>query len=167
MFQTGEKILYPMHGICRIENLEEKDILGEITLCYIVNVSRIGMQVAIPVSKAENLGIRYAVATEMLESVLREFNLGETDPLVFENQRFCKESSKKKLKSGDIWQEREVIRDLTRKAQRSKLGPEDSTMLENARRIFISELMEVKGLEQEEAMQLLEEIMNMNKEAIS
>ena len=39
MYAIGDKILYPMHGAGVIEGIEEKEILGEIRLYYVLKVS--------------------------------------------------------------------------------------------------------------------------------
>ena len=159
MFQVGDKILYPMHGAGIIEAVEEKEVLGENKLYYVLSIPQVRMQIMIPLEKAANLGIRQVVEHDTLENVLKDFNLGNTDPIIYENQRYCRDTNKKKMKSGDIYQETEVIRDLTRKGQRNKLGAEDTNMLNSARQIFVSELMQVKGLAQEQAVYLLDEVL--------
>ncbi|HZW83834.1 MAG TPA: CarD family transcriptional regulator [Candidatus Deferrimicrobium sp.] len=161
MFQVGDKILYPMHGAAIIEAVEEKEVLGKNKLYYILNIPQVKMQVMVPMDNAANLGIRQIVEPEILENVLRGFHLGNTDPSIYENQRYCRDTNKKKIKSGNIYEGTEIIRDLTRKGQRSKLGAEDTNMLNNARQIFVSELMEVKGLAQEQADHLLNEVLEL------
>lgn len=159
MFQVGDKIVYPMFGTCNIDAVEEKEILGEKKLCYIVNIPKTRMQISIPKDKALKLGIRLIVKPEILENVLNGFNLGDTDPIIFENKRFCTEINTKKMKTGDIYKGTEIIRDLTRKSKRNKLGIDDANMLDNARQIFVSELMEVKCIGQEQAIHLLDEVL--------
>lgn len=159
MFQVGDKILYPMFGTCTIDAVEEKEILGAKKLCYILNIHKARMQISIPKDSAIKLGIRRIVEPEILENILNGFNLGATDPVIFENKRFCSVINTKKIKSGDIYEGTEVIRDLTRKSKRNKLGIDEANMLENARQIFVSELMEVKGIEQEQAIHLLNEVL--------
>ena len=161
MFNVGDKILYPVHGTCIIEAVAEKEILGEIKLCYILNIPQEKLQVIIPMDKAVNIGIRQVVKPEILENILSDFNLGNTDPIIFENQRWCKDINKKKFKSGDIYKGAEIIRDLTRKKeQKNKLDANDTTMLNNARQVLVSEIMEVKGLEETQAIRLLDEVLN-------
>ncbi len=161
MFQVGDKIFYPMHGTCIIEAVEEMEILGDNKICYILNIPQLRMQITVPIDKAIKLGIREVAEPEVLEDILSSLNLGDTDPVIFENHRYCKDVNKKKIKSGDIYKGTEVIRDLTRKGQRSKLGTDDINMLNNARQIFVSELMEVKKyLSQEQAIDLLDEALN-------
>lgn len=159
MFHVGDKIFYPMYGICIIEAVGEKELLGENKLCYILNIPQARMQITIPMDKAVKLGVREVVKPEIIEDILNCFNLGDTDPDIFENKRFCTDINRKKIKSGDIYKGTEIIRDLMRKSQRNKLGIDDANMLNNARQIFISELMEVKGIAQEQAIQLLDEVL--------
>lgn len=158
MFDVGEKIFYPVHGAGTIEAIEEKEVLGEKKFYYILKIPHINVQIMIPTDKAEKLGMRQVVDLDTLQNVLEIFNQGSTDPSIYENQRFCAETNKKRIKSGDIYKGSEVIRDLMRKSKKGKLGTEDDNMLNNARRIFISEIVQVKGLEEEEAATLLEEI---------
>ncbi|ADY57504.1 transcriptional regulator, CarD family [Syntrophobotulus glycolicus DSM 8271] len=160
MFQVGDKILYPMHGICIIDAVEKKELFGQQELCYILNIQKANMKITIPVDKATKIGVRKVVGPEILENILNSFNLGDTDSNIFENQRYCKEINKKKFKTGNINQGTEIIRDLTRKSRRTKLGQDDTNMLDNARRVFVSELMEVKGLALEQAVYLLDEALN-------
>jgi CarD family transcriptional regulator len=150
-----------MHGAAIIEAVEEKEVLGKNKLYYILNIPQVKMQVMVPMENAVNLGIRQIVEPEILENVLRGFHLGNTDPIIYENQRYCRDTNKKKIKSGDIYEGTEIIRDLTRKGQRNKLGAEDTNMLNNARQIFVSELMQVKGLAQEQADHLLDEVLEL------
>lgn len=163
MFQVGDKILYPMLSVGIIEAIKEKEVFGKNKLYYILNMPQIKMQIMIPIEKATNLGIRQLVEPDILENVLTDFHLGNTDPIIFEDQRYRRELNKKKLKTGDIYKETEIIRDLMRKNQRNKLGAEDTKMLNSARRMFISELMQVKGIAQEQADHLLDEVLSFTK----
>ncbi len=167
MFQVGDKILYPMHGAGTIEAIEEKEVLGEKSLYYLLNIPHLNTKIMIPIKKAENLGIREIVKPDIIENVLNLFYEGTTDPIIFENQRYCSDMNKKKIKTGDIYKGTEIIRDLMRKSQRNKLGAEDIKMLTNARQIFISELVQVKGIAQEQAVDLLDQIVRSTSEETS
>ena len=155
MFQIGDKVLYPMQGVGIIEAIEEKEVLGENKLYYRLNMTEINMQIIIPTEKAETLGIRQIVEPDILDNIFTDFHLGSTDPNIYKDQRYCRDLHKNKIKTGDIYQGTEIIRDLMRKSQRNKLGTEDTTMLNNARRMFISEVMQVKGVDHEQAVHLL------------
>jgi CarD family transcriptional regulator len=97
MFRVGDLIFYPMHGAGLIEAIEEKEILGERKLYYILNIPLKNVQIMIPVDKAEECGMRRVVTPEILEEVLNGFYNGNTDPDIFDNQRYCLSLNKTKI----------------------------------------------------------------------
>lgn len=163
MFHVGDKILYPMYGAGVIEGIEEKEVLGKNRLYYILNIPHINMKVMVPTEKTANLKIRQVVGPDILDEVLRVFNNGDTDPVIYDNKRSCNDINKERIKSGDIFKATEIIRDLTRKSRKNKnkLGMEDANMLNTARQIFTSELMQVKQISQEQAVSLLNQVINL------
>lgn len=56
MFQVGDKISYPMHGAGRVEGIEEKEVLGNVGMYYVLYFYCDGMKVMIPVDRAEAAG---------------------------------------------------------------------------------------------------------------
>lgn len=158
MFKVGDLIFYPLHGAGLIEAIEEKEILGESKLYYILNIPHKNVQIMIPKDKAADSGMRRVVTPETLEKVLGDFHLGKTEPDIYENQRYCLSVNRTKIRSGDIYQVTEIIRDLMRKSKRAKLGAEDRSMLDSARQILISEVVQVKGIDQQQAGDLLDKV---------
>jgi CarD family transcriptional regulator len=156
MFQIGDKIVYPMHGAGVIEAIEEKEILGEKRLYYVMNIRN--MQVMFPLGKASGIGIRQVVDSDILENVLTIFNHGESDSTLNPNQR--QRINMNKMKSGDIYEGAQVIRDLMRIGKKRVLATGDKVMLDNAQQILISELVLVKGIAQEQAVDLLNQVIN-------
>lgn len=156
LFQVGDKIVYPMHGAGVIEAIEEKEILGEKQLYYVINFTN--LQVMFPMEKKSDLGIRQVVDSDILENVLTIFRHGESDPTLNHNQRARLNMSK--MKSGDIYEGAQVIRDLMRISKKKALATGDKVMLGNARQILISELVLVKGIDQEQAVDLLNQAIN-------
>lgn len=158
MFEIGAKVFYPMHGAGVIEAIQEKEILGEKQRYYVLNITSKNMQVLIPEGKTSHLGIRKVVDSKVMEDVLSIFNEGETDQSLNQNQRH--RVHKEKIKSGDIYQGAEVIRDLARISRKRSLGTEDKNMLTHAQQIFLSELVLVKELSEEEAHEMLKGVLN-------
>jgi len=156
MYEIGDKIVYPMHGAGIIEAIEEKEILGEKKLYYITNINNV--QVMFPKENSENIGIREIVDLDKLEDALSGFSQETSDLLKNPAQRY--RNFMNKLKSGDIHDGVQVIRDLTHIAKTKNLAVGDRTMLNNAIQILASELVLVKGIDQEEADQILNEVIN-------
>lgn len=165
MFKIGDEIIYPLHGIGYIEAIEEKEVLGVNQIYYTIRIPQTNLSISIPSDKLSSSGIRQIADSTVIEEVLKSFNLDSTDPLLYENNRYCNYINKEKIRSGDIYKGTEIIRDLTRKNLLAKLGKEDAKMLEDARNIFISELMQVKNLSKEQANELLDTILAANEAA--
>ncbi|WP_339060819.1 CarD family transcriptional regulator [Tepidibacillus marianensis] len=158
MFEIGDKIFYPMHGASIIDSIEEKEVLGEVQSYYIVRIPHKNMQVMIPIGKMNALGIRPIVDSEVLENVFSIFHEGETDLSMNHTQRLRLNLTK--LKSGNIYEEAQVIRDLNRMSKQKNLGTEDKFMLDNAKQIFISELVLVKDIAKDQATEILNQVIN-------
>lgn len=153
MFEVGDKIYYPMHGAGVIEAIEEKEILGEKQLYYIMKMSFRKIQLMIPMEKTSSLKLRPLVDTQTLEDVLACFHEGETDSTINKTQRY--RNNILKLKSGDIYEGVQVIRDLSRLNKKKSLGTDDKAILNQAQQFLISELVFVKGIKEEQAAELL------------
>lgn len=158
MFQIGEKILYPMHGACVVHSIEEKEVLGESQTYYIVNINHRNMQVMFPQNNVVKIGIRPVVEQNVLDDVLNTLHTGDTDTTIRDTQR--NRYNLNKIKSGDIYEGAEVIRDLVRLNKKKKLGLVDKNMLDNACEILTSEMGLVKGLSHEKASELLSKIID-------
>lgn len=154
IFQIGDKVLYPMHGAGVIEAIEEREILGEKRQYYVMNVR--GMQVMFP--QGANPGIRPIVDLDVMEDLFSNFNLGESDLSLNPNQRY--RSNLNKIRSGDIYQGAQVIRDLVRISKKKNLATGDKAMLDNAQQILISELILVKDIAEDQAKNLLQEVLS-------
>lgn len=158
MFEKGDKIFYPMHGAGIIEALEEKEFVGNKQLYYIVTMPLKNMQIMIPINKASDNGIRKIVDQDTLENVFNYFNNLETDLSINHIQR--QRININKIRSGDIYEGAEVIRDLVRISKKKSLGTEDRNTLNNAQQILISEVMLVKEIEEDKAVELLNQVIN-------
>lgn len=159
MFSIGDKIFYPMHGAGVIEAIEEKEVLGEKQLYYILNLSLGKMNVMIPTTKTTNLGIREVVDTSVMDNVMELLSSdSDSETPVHPNQRY--RNNMDKMKSGDILEGAKVIRQLNNSSKKKPLGTSEKTMLNNARQILISELVLVQNLEEQQATQFINDIMN-------
>lgn len=158
LFQIGDKIVYPMHGAGVIEAIEEKEILGEKQQYYIMKMPVGNMQVMIPMEKVSNLGIREVIDMPALEHVLQILRTDEIDVSTNWNRRFRK--NMEKMRTGDIYEVADVVRDLMRRDREKGLSTGERKMLDNARQILLSELVLVKNIDEEQATTLLEQVMN-------
>ncbi|SFC89299.1 transcriptional regulator, CarD family [Bacillus sp. 491mf] len=153
LFQIGDKIVYPMHGAGVIEAIEEKEILGEKQKYYVIRIPISNMEVMIPMKKMIQARIRLIADMLTLENVLLIFQYGESDHSLSWKQRYTQ--NMEKMKTGEIQEGAEVVRDLIRRNKVRALNTSEKQMLDNAQKILISELSLIKGITENQAIDLL------------
>ncbi|MGF9909236.1 CarD family transcriptional regulator [Brevibacillus porteri] len=155
MFQVGDKVFYPMHGAGVIEAMEEKEFLGEKHLYYVLNMLLKELNIMVPVEKMSALGIRKVVKADILENVLTVLLEGQRDATLNAAQRYKLHTEK--MKSGDIYEQSEVIRDLVGMSKVKVLGTSDKVMLDTAQQLLISEIELVKDVDTVQATEMLKQ----------
>ncbi|WP_147534944.1 CarD family transcriptional regulator [Bacillus marasmi] len=155
MFNIGDYIVYPMHGAGVIEAIEEKEVLGETRKYYVIKMPMNNMNVMIPIAQIENSRIRMVADLPMLDEALDVFHHGASDTTLTWKERF--KTNMEKMKSGELSEGAEVVRDLLRINKAKTLNSSERQMLDSARRIFVSELGIVKGVNEIQAMEMLNE----------
>ncbi|GAE26783.1 CarD-like transcriptional regulator [Halalkalibacter wakoensis JCM 9140] len=144
MFQIGDNIFYPMHGVGIIKAIEEKEISGEKQQYYVMEMLISHMQVMIPTSKVSSLNIRPVTDIIELKNIIHVFQHGETDALLPWKQRYKLNTDK--MKTGKIQEGAEVVRDLRRMKKEKALNSSEKKMFDNAQEFLISELRLIKGI---------------------
>lgn len=158
MFEVGDKVFYPMYGAGVIEAIEEKEILGETQLYYILHIAFRDIQMMIPKGKMENLNIREVLDSNKMDDILSSFHHNaefDEEPNANRNQRY--RDNMNKLKTGDIRNHVEVIRELVTLNKKRPLGTDDKKLLENAQQFLISEIVLTKDIEIDQATTMLNE----------
>ncbi len=139
MFNIGDKIVYPMHGAGVIEAIEEKEILGTRRKYYIMRMPLDEMKVMIPLDTIDGIGIRQVISNQEVESVIAVLEANETKMPQNWNRRY--RANMDRLKTGDIYEVAEVVRNLTLRDREKTLSTGERKILSNARQILISELI--------------------------
>ncbi len=153
VFIIGDKVVYPMHGAGIIEDIEERKILGEIKRYYILQVPFGDMKIMIPVSNTEEVGVRNIVSCDELSPVM--VLLGEKVTEMSENWNKRYRENMEKLKTGDIFEVAEVVRNLMLTDRDKRLSTGERKMLSNAKQILISEMILVQGITQQQAVDVI------------
>lgn len=156
MFNIGDKVVYPMHGAGVIESIEEKEILGERKKYYVMRMPIGDMKVMIPMNNVKNIGLREVVDEETVERVIARLRNRDKGLTANWNRRY--RANMDKMKSGDIYEVADVVRSLMLRDREKGLSTGERKMLDNARQILISELVLAKGIKEEQAFSLLDEL---------
>lgn len=156
MFNIGDKIVYPMHGAGIIEAIEEKEILGQKRKYYIMKMPMGDMKVMIPLDCVDNIGIRQIVSSEDVEKVYGVLRDDKTIMSINWNRRY--RANMDKIKSGDIYEVAEVVRNLMLRDREKGLSTGEKKMLSNAKQILVSELLLVNSVTEEEIEDIIQSL---------
>lgn len=154
MYKIGDKVVYPMHGAGIIESIEEREILGERRQYYILKLPVGDMKVMIPISNCLEIGLREVIDNQGVQKVIGILKDNSTNMSANWNRRY--RANLEKIKSGDIYEVAEVVRNLINRDREKGLSSGERKMLENARQILISELVLATELEEERAQSLVD-----------
>ncbi|MDA3019178.1 MAG: hypothetical protein O3B15_02600 [Actinomycetota bacterium] len=139
-FKKGDTVIYPQHGACKVEAIRKEDPLNTGKLQeYLVLRTVIGdMTLRVPMSKVDEVGVRPPVSPDELEDLVAV--LAKADPRVPSNWSRRFKNHQEKLKSGDVYQVAEVVRNLAARNRDASLSAAERTMYERARVNLISEI---------------------------
>lgn len=159
MFNIGDKVVYPMHGAGTIEAIEEKDILGEKQAYYIIKMPG-EVKCMVPTAKAQEIGVRDIIDKETAGKVFKVLEQNSTEMAMNWNKRY--RDNMDKMKSGDVYEIADVVRNLSFKQKEKGLSTGEKKMLLNAKQILVSELTLAEHAKQDEVEELLENTINVS-----
>lgn len=154
MFKIGDRVVYPMHGAGIIEGIEEKEILGESQRYYILKLPVRDMKVMLPLNNIQQLGLRDVVTNEIITEVYDILGQEQSEMSNNWNRRY--RDNMDKVKTGDIHDVAEVVRDLLIMDRERGLSTGERKMLSNTRQILVSELAMVLDKDRIEVEDLIE-----------
>ena len=157
MFNIGDKIVYPMHGAWTIDAIEEKDILGEKQAYYIIKMPG-EVKVMVPTVKAEEIGVRNIISKENAGKVFEILEENETEMSNNWNKRY--RDNMEKMRSGDIYEVADVVRNLSFKQKEKGLSTGEKKMLTNAKQILVSELVLAEHSNKDEMEEMVDNKIN-------
>ncbi len=155
MFEVGDKVVYPHHGAGTVLAKEFHEIRGERREYLTIEILQPPMTVMVPCENAETAGLRPVINERAVNEVLAVLDAAGSEMPAQWNQRFKR--NQEKLRSGDILELAEVVRNLERRQQDARLSPGEMQMLERARRVLVSELMYARNVDEEAANQLIDD----------
>jgi CarD family transcriptional regulator len=157
LYKVGDKVVYPHHGAGTVVKKEKRTILGTEREYLTIKILHNDMTVNVPAENAEKVGLRPVVDEDMVEEVLEVLHGSGTKMPKNWNRRF--KHNRDKMKTGDIFELAEVVRNLSLRDQEKGLSTGEKQMFVKAKKILASELMYAKGLDEESAATWLDEVL--------
>jgi CarD family transcriptional regulator len=147
-FEIGDNVVYPHHGAGKVIRKEEKEVLGERREYLTVKILHNEMTVMVPSENAALAGLRRVIDDETLEKVQAVLRDECSEMPKNWNRRF--KHNRDKIKTGDIYELAEVVRNLAVRESQKGLSTGEKQMYTRAKRILASELMYALSMDEEE-----------------
>ena len=158
MFNLGDKVVYPMHGAGVIETMESKEILGEVKNYYVLKMPIGEMKLMIPVDNVNNIGLRNIIDKKTVEKVYSVLKQKAEINDSNWNKRY--RDNMTKMKTGDIFEVAQVVRDLTFRDREKGLSTGEKKMLVSAKQMLISEISLSTDMDSKGIQDYMDEIIN-------
>jgi CarD family transcriptional regulator len=147
-FQVGDSVVYPHHGAGKVLRKEMKDVLGEKREYLTVKILHNDMTVMVPTENAQLAGLRRVIDEETVQKVLALLQDECSEMPKNWNRRF--KYNRDKIKTGDIYELAEVVRNLAIRENQKGLSTGEKQMFTRARKILCSELMYALAMDEDE-----------------
>jgi CarD family transcriptional regulator len=157
LYRVGDKVVYPHHGAGTVVKKETREVLGEKREYMTIKILHNDMTVNVPSDNADRVGLRKVIDEPMVAKVLKALTgSGTTMPKNW-NRRF--KHNRDKMKTGDIFELAEVVRNLSLRDHEKGLSTGEKQMFVKAKKILASELMYAKEMDEDEAAEWLDGVL--------
>ncbi len=156
-FEEGDKVVYPHHGAGVVLKKQTKDLM-EVKREYLtIEILHNQLTVMVPCENAGRAGLRRVIDEDDVKKVIGVLTDDVSDMPKNWNRRF--KYNREKIKTGDIFELAEVVRNLSLRDHEKGLSTGEKQMFVKAKKILVSELMYAKGMDEEEAAEWLDDIL--------
>jgi CarD family transcriptional regulator len=155
-YEVGDNVVYPHHGAGKVLKKELKEVLGERREYLTIQILHNDMTVMVPTENAGRAGLRRVIGDEEVRKVLSVLSDSVSEMPKNWNRRF--KHNRDKIKTGDVYELAEVVRNLAIRESEKGLSTGEKQMYTRAKKILASELMYALDMEEDEAEEHLEKL---------
>ena len=154
-FHTGDKVVYPNHGVGIIEQISSRSIGATVEKFYLLNIKASSLKVMVPCNNVGSVGIRRVVRNGEVQKIL-DF-LAITDDLSTADWKDRFKENSDRMRTGSLFEVAGVLKSLIALHQSKPLSFREKKMLERARYLLVSELAMSRNCEETKVETLLNE----------
>jgi CarD family transcriptional regulator len=157
VFRKGDTVVHPEHGAAVIQELRERELFGEKKKFFVLRVAYGDLTLMVPVDNTKEVGLRQVVSKNEVKKVLNVLRQDESKMAANWSRRF--KNNIEKLRSGDIYQVAEVVRNLSIREREKGLSAGEKRMVTKARQILVSELCCAAACSEDDAEGMIDKVL--------
>ena len=157
MFKVGDMAVYPTQGVGVVESIEEREYSGHSQQFYILRIVDSDMKIMVPVGNVENVGMRQLIDQQRITGIFDALSEPTITGKIASWSRRQREYNDK-LKTGDLLEVAHVLRDLYQIGTGKELSYGEKKVLEQARKLLVTEVALAEGAKEDQVVQRLENI---------
>lgn len=155
MFKKGDLVVYPAHGIGRIDDVQVEAVDGEERRFFVVRIIENDMKIMLPIGNAGSIGVRPLIDKEEVDKVFETLRKKEISVVASNwNKRYREYMDK--IRSGSIYELAEVFRSLYLMQSEKNLSFGERKMLETAKSLIVKEIALVIGATEQEVESMID-----------
>jgi CarD family transcriptional regulator len=156
-YSVGDTVVYPHYGAAVVESLQQRELHGEQCEYLVLRMTHVDMTLMVPAATCREVGVRDVVSEAEVERVFEVLRAPDLEAGGNWSRRF--KANFERLRSGDIFQMAEVVRNLSIRDADKGLSAGERRMLAKAKEILLSELSVAVGRDDEQTERLIEEVL--------
>ena len=157
-FAAGDFVVYPAHGVGRIEGIEHHSIAGQEVTLYAISFEKERMTLKVPVGKAKNAGLRRLSSKDRIKVALDTLQGRSRVRRMMWSRRA--QEYEAKINSGDPVSIAEVVRDLHRGDDQPDQSYSERQIYQAALERLAREVAAVEKIDESRATQRLEAVLS-------
>ena len=153
-FEEGDKVVYPHHGAGLVLTKETRELMGEEREYLTIKILHNELTVMVPCENAGKAGLRRVIDEEEIKKVTAVLTDDVSEMPKNWNRRF--KYNREKIKTGDVFELAEVVRNLALREMEKGLSTGEKQMYTRAKKILASEFMYALDKDEEGAEEYLD-----------
>ncbi len=156
-FNQGDNVVYPHHGAGVVLKKETRELLGEKRDYLTIKILHNNMTVMVPCENAGRAGLRRVIDEDEVKKVIGVLTGEVSDMPKNWNRRF--KYNREKIKTGDVFELAEVVRNLAIREWEKGLSTGEKQMYTRAKKILASEFMYALDKDEDGAEEYLDTLL--------
>lgn len=165
IFTLNDRVVYPGHGVARINRIVEKVVSKEIVHFFELKFLNKDMTILVPTTNLDSVGIRALSSASLISNMFKVLSRPVKDSLEYElmvsNWNKRNKEYQNKIRKGDLIELSEIYRDLKHIARQKELSFGEKSLLQKTETLLVEEISVVEQVGEEKALSLLRSSVNM------